>query len=70
MSFSRSLPLFFEIPERIILNECTIEMQIHQWKNYFKIPIRKRIRGEWIFSHIMATHFLFGCLIVFFYGRV
>jgi hypothetical protein len=41
MSFPRPLPLFLEIRKRIFLDECTIEMQIHQWKFFLKIPIRK-----------------------------
>jgi hypothetical protein len=42
-------PFFLKIGKRFFLDECTTEMRIHLLNIFFKIPIRKRIRGEFIF---------------------
>jgi hypothetical protein len=55
ISFSRPLPLFLKIGKRFFLDDCTTKVWIHLLKIFLKIPISKRIRGEFVFSHIKVS---------------
>jgi hypothetical protein len=53
MNFSRPLNLILKpFDQWFFVDECITEILIHLKKNFWKIPIRKWIRGKWIFSHL------------------